>query len=237
MLKYNLQLFGGRGSAASRSNIEPEKSLEDLKAERLAAGQEYLDFINSHADSEGVMESEADIAKAIELQEKFAAAKYEVEKRISPAVKKDENWKGSGITDLTKEDAMTVRQDMLKNKNMYMAIKNAEYGVFYGSETADTAIDRLYNSNPTSTYKIFEPTRQLLTKKYGKTMTLYRVPTAQTSKATFNMTSTKANAQQYAQLYGGKVESFKVSVENILAINISRNGAYEEFIVLNRKKR
>ncbi len=228
--------MGGRGSNADR-NTQPTKSLDELKADRKAAAEEYLDFINSHSDEDGVMENERDIAKALELQQKLDEVEYALYQQMAPAVKKDENWKGSGITDLTKEDAVTVRQDMLKNKNMYMAIKNAEHGVFYGSQTADTAVDSLYRQNPLSTYKIFEPTRKMLKAKYGDTMTLYRVQTAQTAKPTFNMTSTKANAQQYAQLYGGKVESFKVPVRNILAVNIARNGKYEEFIVLNRKRK
>ena len=230
--------MGGRGSNADR-NTQPTKSLDELKADRTAAAEEYLDFVNSHSDEDGVMENERDIAKAIELQRKLDEAEYSLYSHpsMAPAVKKDENWKGSGITDLTKEDAITVRQDMLKNKNMYMAIKSAAHGVSYGSQTADTAVDSLYRQNPLSTYKIFELTRKMLKAKYGDTMTLYRVQTAQTAKPTFNMTSTKANAQQYAQLYGGKVESFKVPVRNILAVNITRNGGYEEFIVLNRRRK
>lgn len=230
--------MGGRGSNADR-NTQPTKSLDELKADRKAAAEEYLDFVNSHSDEDGVMENERDIAKALELQRKFDEAEYNLYSHpsMAPAVKKDENWKGSGITDLTKEDAITVRQDMLKNKNMYMAIQSAAHGVAYGSQTADTAVDSLYNSNPLSTYKLFEPTRKMLKRKYGDTMTLYRVPTAQTAKATYNMTSTKANAQQYAQMYGGKVQSFKVPVRDILAVNLARNGGYEEFIVLNRRKK
>lgn len=230
--------MGGRGNNANRNqSTAPTKSLDELKADRKAAAEEYLNFIQSHSDEDGVMENERDIAKAMELQRKLDEAEYELYQQMAPAVKKDENWKGSGITDLTKEDAATVREDMLKNKNMYMAIKSASHGVSYGSETADTAVDSLYRQNPLGTYKIFEPTRKMLRDKYGDTMTLYRVQTAQTAKPTFNMTSTKANAQQYAQLYGGKVESFKVPVRDILAVNVARNGAYEEFIVLNRRKK
>ena len=75
----------------------------------------------------------------------------------------------------------------------------------------------------------------MLRKKYGDEMTLYIAGTAQTDKTTQNMTSTKQNAEQYAKIYGSKVSSEKVPINDILAVNISRTGGYEEFIVLNRK--
>lgn len=236
MIELNLQFFGGRGSGGDRNTTTPSKSLDELRAERTALANEYREFIASHADSQGALNRQEDIDKLIAMQTKLDEVDYQLFTQLSPVVK-EEKWKGSGITDLTRDEASTVRQDMIKNKEMYMAIASAQHGVAFGDTTNDTAVDSLYNRNPDKTYKVFEPTRAMLRKKYGDTITLYRVPTAQTAKATVNMTSTKSNAEQYAKLYGRKVESVKVPVNDVLAVNVSRSGGYEEFIVLNKRNR
>lgn len=227
--------MGGRGSAGTRGTTPAAKSLDELRAERQSLAQEYLDFVNSHTDENNELHNEKDIQTLLKMQEKLDEVEYQLYAQLQPTVK-EEKWKGQGITDLSRDEAAVVRQDMMKNKDMYMAIASAQHGVAYGSLTNDTAVDAMYRANPDKTYKVFEPTRNMLRQKYGDTVTLYRVPTAQTSKPTVNMTSTRANAEQYARLYGGKVQSFKIPVKDVLAVNVSRTGGYEEFIVLNRRK-
>lgn len=226
--------MGGRGSSGSRN--APTKGLEELKSERMALAEEYADFVNSHSDEEGVLTNEKDIRTMLDMQQKLNELEYNIFTQLSPTVS-EKNWKGEGITDLTRDEAAVVRQDMLKNKEMYMAIASAAHGVSYGGTTDDTAVDSLYKSDPSKVYRIFASTRDMLKKKYGDTITLYRVPTSQTSKATINMTSTRQNANQYAELYGGKVRTFKVPVKDVLAVNIRRGGTYEEFIILNKGKK
>lgn len=229
--------MGGRGNAGANTTTQtPKKSLEELKAERKQLSDEYQDFIKTHLN-DGYTENEKDIETLFKMQTKLDSVEYDIYKQLSPTVKQ-ENWKGGKITDLTREEAAIARQDMLKNKDMYMAISSAAHGTATeGSTTSNTALDTLYNNNPNRAYKTFEATRKMLNKKYGDTITLYRVPTAQTAKATVNMTSTKYNAEQYAKLYGGRVQSFKVPVKDVLAVNVARSGGYEEFIILNKKRK
>lgn len=222
------------GSVGNKVSLADKDTLrERLKNLR----EEVKQFYQDHAEESGYMELTDDEAQEmVRLQTAIDSDTYDLHKQLSPTVP-DDKWKGGDITALSREEAETVRKDMLKNKAMFMAIQSAQHGVFYGATTNDTAVDTLYNNDNKSTYNIFKNTRDMLKKKYGDTMTLYRVPTAQTPKATVNMTSTRANAEQYAREYGGKVEAIKVPVKDVLAVNITRNGAYEEFIVLNNKRR
>ncbi len=223
------------GSVGKSNTTTSSKSTDELKEERRQLISQYKEFLDTHADEEGVIENERDIQSLMKIQDRLDSVEYDLFNQLSPTVS-EEKWKGKGITDLTRDDAITVRQDMLKNRDMYMAIASAAHGVSFNSTTSDTAVDSLYKSNPNKIYKIFEPTRKMLRQKYGDTMTLYRVPTSATAKTTINMTSSKSNAQQYADIYGGKVQSIKVPVADILAVNLKRTGGYEEFIVLNRRK-
>lgn len=221
------------GSVGAKQTL----SKDDLRARLKDLRQEYKDFYESMADEDGYMELDASEARELRrLQDAIDETTYELHKQLNPVVS-DDKWKGQNITALTREEAEIARKDMLKNKSMFLAISSAQHGVFYGDSTWDTEVDKLYNNNPTSTYNIFKNTRDMLQKKYGDTMTLYRVQTQQTPKATVNMTSTRANAEQYAREYGGKVESIQVPVKDILAVNITRTGAYEEFIVLRKGRR
>ncbi len=223
--------MGSVGAKQTLSKDELRAKLKDLR-------EELKDFVSSRADESGYMElTESERRQMEELQRDIDDNTYELHKQLNPTVS-DEKWKGQDITALTREEAETARKDMLKNKKMFMAIQSAQRGVFYNDDgTEDTAVDSMYNTNPTSTYNIFKNTRKMLQDKYGDTMTLYRVATQQTPKATVNMTSTRANAEQYAREYGGKVEAIKVPVKDVLAVNVTRTGGYEEFIVLNKKRK
>lgn len=221
--------MGSIGTQTTASKEELKARLQDLR-------QDYKDFIGSRATKDGYMElSEDERSHLQRIQGAIDRTTYDLHKQLNPNVPEDK-WKGEGLTALSYKEAETARKDMLRNREMFLAIQSAQHGVFYDQNTEDTAVDRLYNKD-SSVYNIFKNTRSMLKKKYGDTMTLYRVPTAQTAKATVNMTSTRANAEQYAKLYGRSVEAVKVPVSNVLAVNISRAGGYEEFIVLNRKKK
>ena len=223
------------GSIGAHKASTSPKSKEELKEELKGLRADYVDFVKSHSDESGLMDADA-VDEMLRMQDKMDAVEYELHSQLSPTVS-EEKWNPNNVTALSYEDAQTVRKDMLKNRDMYLAIVKAQHGVGFieGAETNDTPVDTLYKKNKDAIYKLFEPSRKMLQKKYGDTITLYRVPTSQTAKATVNMTSTRVNAEEYAKIYGRKVESVKVPVKDILAINVTRTGKYEEFIVLNRK--
>ena len=218
--------------------IKDEKNFRDketLKSLRKDLMSKRNDLLSKHMASDGSIPVK--YAKQFEsMNNELDEIEYELFSQLSPVVNKDENWKGNGITALTREQAGTVREDLLKNKQMYLAVASAAHGVWHSDKTFDTLVDKFYLSNPVLAYSIFNPTREMLKKQFGDTITLYRAGTKQTKKVTVNMTSTKQNAEQYAKAYNSSVTAVKVPIDSILAVNISRTGAYEEFIILNKGK-
>ena len=173
--------------------------------------------------------------KFIHLTEKADSESYNAYKVMSPVVTKAEKWNTEALTVLKQDEGAVVRKDMLRNKDLFLAISSAATGTANTSTTTlDTAVDTLYKKDK-SIYDVFSDTRKMLKERYGDEITLYRAGTNATRKATINMTSTEKNAKQYASLYGSSVTSKKIKVDDILAININRTGGYEEFIILNRR--
>ena len=181
---------------------------------------------------------ESELSRFSSLMTERDELEYEIFRQMSPSIKQENldkrNAERGAQTELNSAEIATARTDMLKNRDIYMAIQSASHGIaVQGSRTADTAVDTLYNKNPNKFYNTFAATRRMLQQKYGDTITLYRSPTGQTPKATVNMTSLRSNAAQY----GSRVISVKVPVKDVLAVNVSRTGQYEEFIVLNRNRK
>ena len=221
--------MGGRGSGSSLQN-------RDALRNKLRNIRDQIKTLVNNGSADGTLAPE-DVAKFKNLTKQLNETEFQLYKQLSPVVK-EEKWKGGDITVLSREDAITVRNDMMKNKQLYLAIQEAARGIEYvDGKTLDTAVDTLYKSNPQSVYRVFSNTRKLLGDKYGSEMTLYRAATSATNKSTLNMTSTRANAEQYRQIYGTKITPVKIKISDILAVNISRSGGYEEFIVLNKKRR
>lgn len=210
---------------------EDEKSklkskLSDLKLQRKA-------FYEKHFDSDsGELDDIKNLKKWNALNDDIADAQYDLQVAMPPVMLDESKWK-SDISALSRQEAITVRKDMLKNKNLYKAMSIAEIGSSFGDYTHDTEVDTLYRKDK-GIYDTFDATRKMLKTKYGDEMTLYRAGTSATKKPTLNMTSTKTNANQYAKIYGTKVTAKKVKIDDILAVNISRNGGYEEFIVIQK---
>lgn len=229
--------MGGRssGSGLSRSSVSPYTGmeLEQLKEIRRSLQEQARTEFGGRSELD-----ENEVARFSELMAQRDSVEYEIFNRMSPAIKQENldkrNAERGAQTDLNSAEIAVARTDLLKNRDYYMAIQNASHGIaVQGNRTADTEVDRLYNQNPDKFYRTFNNTRKMLRQKYGDTVTLYRSPTGQTPKATVNMTSLRSNAAQY----GDRVISVKVPVKDVLAVNVSRTGQYEEFIVLNRSRR
>lgn len=239
-MKLNLQQFGGRGSSNPQGNIlsplsdgEKEALREKLKAARERA----VDFAKSHSDRDGSM-TESDARKYIELTKEIDELEYKLYRSMKPTLSGDK-WQGEGNTEFTSDEAAIAVVDLLRNKDIYMAVKQAAHGTSFviGGDTNNTPVDDLYEKNPDKTYKAFSGTRRMMRKKYGDTATLYRAGTEETGKATINMTTSRENAQKYAAEYGTRVTAVKVPISDILAVNVTRSGRYEEVIVINKNSR
>ena len=130
---------------------------------------------------------------------------------------------------LSKDVVLAAQEDILKNEQVYLSIKESADGVSFD---ADTAIDDIINNKntevtPTDFYDAFSPTREALRKQYGDTVTLYRAQGMQKDKATTNWATTK----DFALQFGENVTSKEVPVDNVLAVNVTRDGKYHELIV------
>ena len=234
MAKGNSKLNTNAGGGSTKVT-NTAKSKEELKEELQGLREKRRDFINQYMDEEGYIDPDK-IKEWEDLNAQIDSKEYDLHKQLSPTFSA-EKWNPNGNTDLSKEEGEIARQDLLRNKEIYMAIKSAEHGIKYDEKTFNTAVDDLYAEKPKKVYDNFKDTRAMLKNKYGDTVTLYRAGTEQTAKATQNMTTNRKNAQQYADIYGSKVQSMKVPVKDILCVNISRSGNYEEVLVLNKKRK
>lgn len=212
------------------------KDKEELKQQLHGIKEKMQELVSKHMQEDGTID-EPYLSQWLKMTKEKDEITYDLHSQLSPTVK-DEKWKGEGVTALTRPEAEIARIDLLKDRKLFLAISEAQAGVSFteGGKTADTAVDTLYKKNPKQVYSVFSNTREMLRKKYGDEITLYRAGTSQTVKTTQNMTSTKENAQRYAEVYGSTVSSVKVPVDDVLAVNITRTGGYEEFIVLNKKR-
>ena len=219
----------GRGRGKKLTANQKQDLRDYLKEQK----QEIKRFLSENMKSDGELDPDL-LPEYQRLTKDVDENEYKLHRELSPTVSGD-RWKGDGVTELTSEEAAVARKDMLSNKTAYMAIKSAEHGVAFesGGKTLNTAIDDLYESNPSKLYNRFNNTREMLRKKYGDQIVLYRAGTSQTAKPTINMTTSRENAQSYAKLYGSRVERIVVPVERVLCVNVSRNGRYEEVIVLS----
>lgn len=133
------------------------------------------------------------------------------------------------MSTLSVETIGAARGDLLRNKDIYLAIAQGAIGVHYSKTTA---IDNIMDGkNPKVSaeafYENFAATRDALRAQYGDTMTLYRATGKQIAKATQNWATTF----EFAAQFGPNVVKRKVPVDAIIAVNVSANGIYHELIV------
>jgi len=162
---------------------------------------------------------------------------YELEtkylKKLTPEQLTERMKKRNSKINQDPEILIQARQDMLKNKNGYDAISEANRGTFIDSNTAVDDIVEGKNKNISfdELYGQFSDTRKMLKEKYGKTMPLYRVETQQKSKPTKNY----GDSEEYVKNFGDDVKKYDIDIDDILGVHIDRNGYNEEYIVLQDK--
>jgi hypothetical protein len=132
---------------------------------------------------------------------------------------------------LPSEIILVARNELLLNPLVYGAIGEAAFGVHLN---ADTAVDRVMGDHDPQVsaqefYDTFSGTREALRRYFGDTMVLYRAVGLQKKKLTTNWASTDA----IARLYGDRIITEMFPVDNVVAVNVSLSGTYEELIVIN----
>lgn len=136
---------------------------------------------------------------------------------------------GDRMSTLSDEVYLAAHADMLRSKPAFMAIREAAHGVDFN---ADTAVDKIMQGDnpeitPEEFYSMFDATRTALRKQHGDTIHLYRAVGQQKDKHTTNWATTR----EFAAQFGGDVISKDIPIENVLAVNVTRNGKYHELIV------
>ena len=130
---------------------------------------------------------------------------------------------------MTPEAIVVAQHDLLRNKDVYMAISASATGVYFN---ADTPVDEIMlGKNPAVSPKefrdTFTATREALHRQYGETVTAYRAVGLQKNKATQNWATTR----EFAEQFGKNVIHREIPINAILAVNVGLNGRYHELIV------
>lgn len=130
---------------------------------------------------------------------------------------------------LPAEIVMTAYHDLMANRPAYTAIMDAAAGTWHN---ADTPVDDIMDGKhpdltPEAFYGLFDATREAMRAHYGKKVPLFRAVGYQKDKATTNWATTR----EYAEQFGEDVIHKRVPIEDVIAVNVSNNGAYHEIIV------
>ena len=224
-MKVDIQLFGGRG--ATSNNASKEKKKEELKAKLKEKNDKMNDFIEANQLGNGALTRE-DAERYEEMHQEISNLKYELETKYYKTIT-EKNIKDDRLTTLEKNIYVQARKDTLKNKNIYDAVDKSAWGSHFNANTPVDDILEGKNKKVSARqfYDAYKGTRNKLKKKYGDTITLYRVEGKQMAKATKNYGSSIA----YTRQYGSNVKSYKIKVKDIVAVNTNRRGTYEDIIV------
>lgn len=234
----NKRIHGGNGtkfSARKESNTErivnnqveentskeeEKNALKDKLRKLVARVQE------EYGNVEELPKEEAE--QYIKLNREVSDIRYNLEKNYYKEIA-EKNIKDERLTSLDKNVYVQARKDLLSNKDIYDALQEASFGVFFNSNTPVDDIMEGKNKEVTAEelYNAFNKTRELLKKQYGDTITLYRVEGLQKPKAVKNYGSSLA----YTKQYGPNVKPYNIKVKDIIAINTNRSGTYEDIIV------
>lgn len=139
---------------------------------------------------------------------------------------------------LSPETVVSAFNSRLTSKPVYKALRKDVMGSDLGETTNIDKI--LLNLDPTTTpeelYSTFSSTRNLLREEHGETIKLYR---AQTEKSMDKPTQNWATTENFVSKFletpgyeGAQIVSKEIPIEQIVAVNVNRNGAYHELIVV-----
>lgn len=221
---------------------EESERVDSPKAEAPAGAEDDASKIAADNEEEKrLRESLKDLGSKGSLTKEEAEEFASIAKRINELSFERENRTPATVDNVVDADArkstlspetnLVAYNDMLQNKEAYMAIRNAAAGVAFD---ADTDVDKIVDGdNPEISaaefYQTFDATREALRAQYGDTIPLFRAVGKQKKKSTTNWATTR----EFAEQFGDDVVEENIPVERVLAVNVTRNGRYHEVIVLD----
>ena len=127
------------------------------------------------------------------------------------------------------EVVVAAQHDLLKSKDIYMAIATAAAGVHYNAHTeVDDIVSGKNNAvSAEAFYKNFSASRDALRKQYGDTVPCFRAEGNQAQKPTKNWATT----YEFAANFGNNVVQRNIPVDKVLAVMVGLKGVYHELIV------
>lgn len=234
----NKRIHGGNGTKFSTRKESNTERITNNQAEENTSKEEEKNALKDklrklvarvqeeYSNVEELSKEEAE--QYIKLNREVSDIIYNLEKNYYKEIS-EKNIKDERLTSLDKNVYVQARKDLLSNKDIYDAMQEASFGVFFNSNTPVDDIMEGKNKEVTveELYNAFNKTRELLKKQYGDTITLYRVEGLQKPKAVKNYGSSLA----YTKQYGSNVKPYNIKVKDIIAINTNRSGTYEDIIV------
>lgn len=139
---------------------------------------------------------------------------------------------------LSPETVVSAFNNRLTSKPVFKALRKDVMGSDLGETTN---IDKILlnldpNTTPEELYSTFDSTRNLLREEHGETIKLYRAQTENfTDKPTQNWATTENFAKKFLEspgYEGAEIVSEEIPIEQIVAVNVNRNGSYHELIVV-----
>ncbi len=211
-----------RLAAELKGEAVPPRFTKEEATARLKEIQPEIKALATKGDLTG-----AEAERFIALTNEFHEAQYD--RGLTAGGLSDVAPAAERKSTLSPETNNVARADVLRDKDVYLALSESTAGVRFN---ADTAIDKvMLGENPKVTprelYDAFANTRAALRAQYGETIPLWRAVGQQKEKATTNWATTEAFARQF----GDNVVQKNVPVENVIAANVSKKGTYHELII------
>lgn len=209
----------------SKSTMTEKDMLKDKIKQKTYELDDYIKK-NKLTDEGGLNSESAKVYKKIHKE--MTDMIYELETKHYSEINEN-NIKDDRKTGFDKSVYVKARKADLKNKNIYDALTDSAAGAGLNQTTAidDILLGKNEKVSADELYDTFNDTRSELLKKYGDTLTLYRVEGKQMSKPTKNYGS----SIEYTKQYGDNVKEYTIPTKNVVAIFTNRTGRYEDIIV------
>lgn len=206
----------------SEQLILESNSEDNCRKEKISRMKELRALLRKYAEMGGLTKIEA--KDYINLSKEHDLLYYDLEHPLSiDKIPSPEQRQSTLPSDIV----LTARQDIRKNKSIYIAITSATHGVFHDAETSIDDIMNGKNSEISAwdLYNAFDATRESMRKHYGSTITLFRAIGKQIKKPTTNWATTV----EFAKQFGNNVISKEIPIDNVIAVQV--RGSYHEIIV------
>ena len=204
--------------------LSPKSGTPAARKSKIAALKDLDKRARVYSDKGGLTQEEAEEFKS--LTERTIKLRYDL---TTPSTVEMVTV-GSDVNALSKGTIVQAHSDLFLDEGINKVLMEATRGVAHG---ADTGVDTVMvgankDISPQELYYAFTPTRESIRAQYGDTVTLYRAETnLQKKKATQNWATTK----KFASNFKGTVVEQEFNVDDIIAVVVTKNGAYHEVVI------